>query len=167
MARTSKNFRLPPATIERLDWLKTRYSSETATVILAIDRLYETERSTMTNYTFTRQDVLDACFADSCASIAKSEGTTSEVEATYGLDMEDNEKAIAANLADLQRGQEILTRARLITGQRFRTGTVTPRPLIATDAPVVEVSAGHTANQEAVREYTLVRLTEAISKGVQ
>jgi len=47
MARTSKSFRFPPATIERLGWLKSRYSSETATLILAIDRLYEHERSTM------------------------------------------------------------------------------------------------------------------------
>ena len=47
MTRTSKSFRFPPATIARLGWLKTRYSSETATLILAIDRLYETERSVM------------------------------------------------------------------------------------------------------------------------
>ncbi len=47
MKRISKNFRFPPATIERLAWLKSRYSSETATLILAIDRLYEDERSTM------------------------------------------------------------------------------------------------------------------------
>lgn len=113
----------------------------------------------MTDYTFSTQDVLDAQFADSCAAIAQAEQTTVEDAATYALHgMDGAEDARAENLAILARGQEILQRARLVTGPRFRCGTATPRHLIATDAPVVEVSAGYIAHQEAVREYTLVQL---------
>jgi hypothetical protein len=113
---------------------------------------------------YTEQDVRDAYLAHFCMMVATAEGTTPEEAAVYGiefygddnkLDQEATDKARAAQIAQLQRGQEILEQARLVFGRRYRRGTGNSDPLISDDAPTVRFDSGHIANQEAVVEVTL------------